>query len=123
VRYIEFRRERRGRRDFWIPKPRGTSPRGRWTIEVCGLDRDPLLDRYRDHVEKNVMRYVDDLRKIMRQGSPQGAGHRAVHETYHRTSRALLGHTQRFIGLSYDALVSLTGDEIARWGFSWPMPD
>lgn len=122
VRHIEFRRERRGRRDYWIPEPRNNSPQGRWTIDVCGLDRSPLLDRYRGHVEQNVMRHVGELRGAMRQAPPNEAGQRAIHAVYHRAYRALLGPSQRFIGLSYDALVHFTGDDLGRWGFSWPMP-
>lgn len=122
VRHIEFRPERRGRRDYWIPEPRNGSPHGKWTINVCGLDRDPLLDRYRKHVEYDVMRYVDELRAAMRQAAPDEAGQRGVYSAYHRTCRALLSPAQRFIGLSYDALVHFTGEALRKWDFSWPMP-
>jgi hypothetical protein len=118
VKHIKFERELRGERGYWVPRPRNGSSKGYWTIRVCGLDRDGLMSMYRNHVERTVIPYRDNIRRAIQDTDP-----RAVRGEFQRTYRALLNRDQRFIGLSYDALVFFTEEQLAPWGLSWPMPE
>lgn len=113
--HIVFVRSKRGNRWVWAPTPRGNSEKGDWTIRICGLDREALVDRYTDHVTRYVMRDVEAVRAAMRTGDAE-----RVYEAVERARRRLLRPRQCFVGLSYDALRSLVPDEeLAPYRLTW----
>jgi hypothetical protein len=94
---IVFRRERIQSKERWVP--RGTTPRGSRTIEVCGLDRPNLLDLYADHVIHRVRPKLDPFFTADHDGDA-----RAAFEAWERARRGLLARQQPFRALSHDAL-------------------
>lgn len=116
VAHIEFVREKRGSRPVWVPKPRNRSPKGDWTIRICGLDRDALLDQYNKHVNGYVMPVVESVRTAILSGDPA-----RVYEEVERGRRKLIHPRQRFVGLSHDALrVFVPAEDLARFRLAWP---
>jgi len=99
----------------WFPRPRGGDARGKHTIEICGLDDWDRIEIYDDHVTKEVVPVVDDLKKaIATNGTIQGAFERGMR---------LLQRRKAYVGLSYDALVALVpAKDLARFGLRWPAP-
>ncbi len=86
-------------RQRWIPSPRNGSEKGKWTIEIAGLDRDTLLDLYEHHYLMVVKHPTEDIEEVISQGDI-----RATSETWRRATKRLLNHLQPFAGLSYDML-------------------
>lgn len=115
IAHIEFKLQRRGERFKWVPTPRNQSERGRRTIRICMLDRDPLLDHYGEHVIHRVIPEVKAVRAAMKAGDPRG-----VWTAVARASRTLLSPGQPFVGLSHDALVHhVPNAELSRFDLSW----
>lgn len=102
---IRFMREQIHGRERWVP--RGLSPRGRETINVCGLDRPNLLDLYVDHVRHRVRPKLEAFFVAEREGAV-----RTAFESWERACRGLLACGQPFRALSYDALSILVPGEI-----------
>ncbi|MEX1368495.1 MAG: HNH endonuclease [Nannocystaceae bacterium] len=94
---IEFRRNKVSGKERWVPY--GLTARGRKTVEVCGLDRDGLLDLYVAHVNDVVRPKLVPLR-----AAHDSENARAVHEAWGTAKRALLGPSRPFRALSFDAL-------------------
>lgn len=117
VKHIQFCLQKRGNRDVWIPEPRNNSMNGYWTIKVCWLKRDALLKLYGDHVQNNVRPVVEKVRAVLK-----CKNEREIYEAVGWAQRKLLRSKQRFVGLSYDALVHfIPGASLAPLG-PWPMP-
>ena len=119
VRHIEFILEVRGTGEFWIPQPRNGSPKGKWTIDCCGLDRDGLLTRYKRHVERNVLPEVQKIKVAITDAHTRP---KALLREFKRVGTMLLNPEQQFVALSYDALVHYTAKELAPFRHFWPMP-
>ena len=94
---ISFLRDRIHGNERWVP--RGTSARGRKTIEVCGLDRPNLLDLYADHVNHRVRPKLAPFFAARDERDAQ-----AAFKAWDRARRGLLAPPQPFRALSYDAL-------------------
>ncbi|MEP7125268.1 MAG: hypothetical protein ABJE95_30335 [Byssovorax sp.] len=105
-----------GAKDKWTPRPRTRF--GESTIKVCKLDRGSLLDDYRRHVTQFMMPYVDRVKVAL-----QGTDPREVHRAVDMATRVLLCPTQRFIGLSYDALQHFIPDaRLTHYNLAWHRP-
>jgi uncharacterized protein (TIGR02646 family) len=102
---IVFRRERVSGVERWVP--RGTTLRGRQTIEVCGLDRPSLLDLYATHVIDFVRPRLKGLFEAVTAQNP-----RAVVVEWSSATRALFAPTQPFRALSYDAVEVLVPGKV-----------
>lgn len=116
--HIQFRRERVHRRERWVP--RGSTPRGRATIEVCGLDRPNLLDMYSDHVTHAVRPKLDGFFDAKARGDAQ-----EISRAWERAKRGLLASERPFRALSYHALFVLVSAETRaelRLGLDRPRP-
>lgn len=102
-------------RKHWHPRARKGSHMGRETIRVCGLDDADHIEIYDDHVQREVRRVATDLeQEIKRKGDVSAALERALR---------LLQPTMPFVGLSYDALISLVpAASLAAFGLAWPEP-
>lgn len=98
--HIEFRQVRMSGRERWLPY--GLSPAGRETIQVCGLNRASLIDRYTQHVNMVVRPRVRALDDAVVAGEA-----RRIQEAWSTTWRALLAPRQEFCALSRDALTVL----------------
>jgi uncharacterized protein (TIGR02646 family) len=116
VAHIEFVLDKRENREIWIPQPRNDSPRGRWSIEIYDLKRDGLIKQYTAHVQSKVMPTVRNIQKNLSNAS------NILDKSLARAQARLLSPAQRFVGLSYDALVHYTGAELAQLNRAWPMP-
>jgi hypothetical protein len=84
-------------RERWVP--RGVSPRGQRTIDVCGLDRPPLLDFYTAHVVDFVRPRLAPFFSAQKVNDTKSA-----FRAWNTATRALLAPGQRFRALSHDAL-------------------
>ncbi|HSN97980.1 MAG TPA: hypothetical protein VLS89_06765 [Candidatus Nanopelagicales bacterium] len=118
VRHIEFAPVRVGAEERWFPRAREGSVKGAWTIDVCKLDREDLVDLFTAHVRQRVEPEAVDIEAAMR------AGRRADVQKAHWTARLkLLTRRQPYVGLSYDALRYLVPeDSLGRWGLRWEAP-
>lgn len=94
---ITFMRERIQGKERWVP--RGTSARGRKTVEVCGLDRPNLLDLYADHVSHAVRAKLGSFVTADAEGNAQ-----AAFKAWETARRGLLARERPFRALSHDAL-------------------
>lgn len=116
ISHIEFICQKRAGKAVWVPTPRHNSPKGDWTIRVCGLDRDALLGQYSDHVRDRVFPVVNAVRAAVLGGDPA-----LVYQEVERGRRKLLQPRQRFVGLSHDALRILFPDrKLAVFRLAWP---
>ncbi len=120
--YIEFCYQRRGARDSWYPQSRqGISANERSkaeeTIRVCGLRAQGMLNKNVHWVEGAVKPQVELINNALQSGDSQKIG-----AAFENTQLALLNPTQRFVALSYDALVHYTGATLNPLGYAWPMP-
>ena len=104
---IRFRHERVQGRERWVP--RGLTPRGQKTIEVCGLDRSSLLDLYGFHVEEcvrpTIQPFVDSCRAASTSDTPAA---------WEKATRSLLAPDRPFRALSRDALEVLVSPELRK---------
>lgn len=98
--HIQFRRERVPGKERWIPY--GRSPAGTATIQVCGLARASLIDRYSEHVNTVVRPRLQVFHVAVAAGDV-----RAIADAWSTTWRALLAPRQEFCALSLDALAVL----------------
>lgn len=126
VNCIQFCWQRWGARERWYPLPRrGISDEDRAnaekTIQVCGLNQNSMLDKYASWVEGAVMSTVRLINLALETPDEHHRVHR-VKDEFERAQLTLLHPMQRFITLSYDALVHYTGDQLAQLGHTWPMP-
>jgi len=120
--YIEFCCQRRGARDYWFPQSRlGISADDRSkaeeTIRVCGLRAQGMLNKYVHWVEGAVTSRVELINNALQSGDGQ-----KIRAEFENTQLALLNSAQRFVALSYDALVHYTAARLDPLGYSWPMP-
>jgi uncharacterized protein (TIGR02646 family) len=117
--HIEFQRVGlSGGSAQWRPVPRNGSTRGKATIEVCGLDRDDLIDAYGAHVDEVVQR---EVRRYQSLGSNAAVGDRQA--CWREIERWLYQRGRPFVGLSYDALRVLVPDaELAASGITRAVP-
>jgi hypothetical protein len=97
---IVFRRSVVAGRERWAPY--GTTPRGRRTIEVCGLDRPGLLTLYASHVNGQVRPRLEIFL-----GAARSNDARDVVPAWGRLQRSLLARGQPFRALSFGALCAL----------------
>lgn len=102
--HIQFRREKVQRMERWVP--RGLTPQGRTTIEVCGLDRPNLLDLYADHVTHVVRPKLGGFFIAKASGDAQ-----EISRAWGRAKRGLLAPERPFRALSPDALNVLVSGE------------
>ena len=103
--------------DQWRAKPRIKDDlRAETSIKEYGLNREELIELYNDHIEQNVKHEVHALDRVLQAGEAQRIG-----EEFSRIKKALLVETQRFVGLSYDALLHFVPNQkLAPWGLEWP---
>ena len=99
MKHIQFRLTTVNGRDRWMPFPRRGSEKGRWTIQVAGLDHPRLLDHYHEHVEHHVMPRIEPIRDALGGRDPL-----AIQDAWSREARRLLVVRMPFAALSYDAL-------------------
>ena len=115
IEHIMFVREQTRR---WVPRPRGGSPRGDYTIRKLGLDRPELLTLYRSHVEHTVQPRLDAVRTALAK-----ADAREIARAWYRCVKTLFCPQAPFHGLSYDvvdASISLTAR--VEWKLTLPRP-
>lgn len=113
---IEFRRETIQSRERW--KPYGLTPRGRRTIEVCGLDRPGLLTLYASHVRDLVRPKLTAFLSAHKLADVQAAT-----RAWETAKRGLLGRERPFRALSHDALKVLVPAPVrARYGLLLARP-
>lgn len=99
----------------WFARPRDGSPRGHWTIHVCGLNEGELVELRKDHVDGNVRPQADELREAL--STPDEA---RVQRAFLRAS-GMLRPQSNYVALTYDALRHLVPDTtLAPWKLSWP---
>ncbi len=102
----------------WVPRPRGGSPRGDYTIKKLGLDRPELVTLYRNHVERTVQPRLDAVRLALRRPDA-----RQIAKTWFRCIRTLFCPQERFHGLSYDVVdASMSADVRTEWRLDLPRP-
>lgn len=119
VQHIQFKRQRRNGKYAWVPEPRNNSVKGLWTVRVCELDRDTLLEQYRSYVEQVVMPCVKEVQSALEQKKAPEIWRRVEY-----ARRVLLSRHRRFVGLAYDAFLHFVKPEdLQPWNCSWPMPD
>lgn len=101
----------------WQPVARGRHPRGEETIRAFGLDRGPLLDHYRQHVE-NLQPRIDAVHQAISAGD---AG--SVKARWEALVRNAFSRTQAFQGLMHDVLAAEFPEPVrAQWGLSLREP-
>lgn len=122
ARFIQFYCQRRGARDYWYPQPRqGISEhdyqKAEWTIRVCGIRAQGMLNKYVHWVESAVKPQLESITAALEDDNSS-----IVKTAVVKAQQVLLNPTQRFVALSYDALVHYTSAKLAPLGYSWPMP-
>jgi hypothetical protein len=91
---------------------------GRWTIQVCKLDRDSLITLYAKHVRERVMPAVTCVGSALRGREPK-----VLWTAVETAKRSLLRPSSRFVGLSHDALQHFVPDEdLVPFGQCWRRP-
>ena len=85
----------------WWARPRHGSLYGSWTIHVCGLNHEDLLELRDDHVESYVRPRVDELRTAL-----NAQNEKEIRKAIQSASE-LLKEKSTFALLSYDALRAL----------------
>lgn len=101
----------------WMPSPREENERGKTTIEVLELDRDDLLDFYREHVAGRLMPIVKDLRQALETDDGE-----MISYEWQKAIRELRPHNE-MIGLAYDVFDHYFPKEIRRrWSLQLSVP-
>lgn len=102
----------------WFAEPRGGSVLGAYTIEVCKLNRDELIELRRLHFETAVEPIVEELETALNIND-QDALFLA-----HKRATALFKPKNVHVGLAYDALRARTKNARlhASLGAKWPPP-
>ena len=109
VDHIQFREVMVEGRRRWIPFSRDRSEKGRWTIEITGLDRATLLDLYEDHFANFVEPHLDAIRKAFEKNDLL-----TIEETWRKETKRLLNRRCAFAGLTYDALDAAFPEAVRR---------
>ncbi len=118
IEHIQFVPARLGDRRRWLPRPRGGSSKGQWTIRVCRLDRPALLTAYGNHVRYNVMPHVHRLEAAIAGEDPE-----AVRRRWAWAVERLLNSYQIYAGLSFDALDHFFPQDVREgWRLELPIP-
>lgn len=112
--HIEFKPITMHRKERWRPTPRNGSQLGKWTIDVCDLNR--LEERYTDHVNKHIRPNVEELRKALADGEPKRSW-----RIFNTIQRNWLGPQSEFTALSLDALRYLLPDCKLPPGWRWDL--
>ncbi len=97
--HIQFVFKKHGPRKRWVPIPRKGSERGKWTIEVCKLDRPDLLDLYESHVDNFIKKEIDKINQAI--AADDAA---QVKIAWKMAIGIYTNPWQAFVGLAYDAL-------------------
>lgn len=113
--HIVFVREQPRR---WVPRPRGGSPRGDYTIRKLGLDRPELLTLYRNHVDHTVQPRLDVVRMALAK-----ADAREIASAWYRCIKTLFCPPTPFHALSHDVIDASISAMIRRdWRLDLPRP-
>ncbi len=118
IEHIQFVPARLGDRRRWIPRPRGGSSKGRWSIRVCRLDRPSLLTAYSNHVQHNVIPQVRQVETAIASEDAQAVRHRWAWAV-----DRLLNPYQIYVGLSFDSLDHFFPQDLREtWRLELPLP-
>ena len=99
IEHIQFRLSSVNSRARWMPFPRQGSEKGRWTINITGLDHPRLFDLYNDHVDLHVMPRIEVIRSALAGGDSP-----TIRETWGCETKRLLVAGMPFAALTHDAL-------------------
>lgn len=114
--HVQFKLVEGAPPDTWKPYPRGNSPWGAMTIRCMTLDRDELVDLYRDHAG-NLRPDIDELRAIL-----QSRHEAQITDRWSRVTRRWIEcKTQPFRALSHDILDHHFG-RVVRDRYQLPLP-
>lgn len=120
VEHIEFVASRVGGRkggERWWARPRNGSELGLWTIEVCSLNRQDLVELRSDYVKSYLSRRVRQLRRSLRSG--------VLADVMGQFDEAMLLLHKRcaYVAFSYDVFRhKVPNSMLAQWGLAWPAP-
>lgn len=103
--------------DRWQAHPRRGSVRGRWSIDVFGINHAELIELYLAHVRNNVSTCVDALRNAIRRRA-----NGRVEQEFSR-ARMLFTSNAVYAGLSYDAIkYFVPNSALEPFHLAWPDP-
>jgi hypothetical protein len=101
----------------WLARPRDGSPRGAWTIEVCGLNDASVVELRTDHFKDHIQDKVSDLEQAV------GGQDRTLVERAFARASAMFAPEREFAALAYDAFRHFIPDAaLAPWKLAWPAP-
>jgi hypothetical protein len=101
----------------WYARPRNGSVFGAWTINVCNLNAQDLLELRLKHIESVVVGAARDLNDAI-----AGGDVRQLSTALSRAT-AMFRPTCEYVGLTYYALRHYVPDAtLATVGLTWPMP-
>ncbi len=102
----------------WHAEPRNNSQYGRYTIAVCGLDRDELLELRGNHVANIVEPQAKAILRLMGQNQQDNLEHEF------ERALGLLEPQHAHMALNYDALRHFISDAQlqAALNRTWPQP-
>ncbi len=109
--------------DRWTATPRGASERGKYSIEVFGMNHEQLQDLYLNHVRDTVRPCYEGIRRAIDAPDRSARKERRVQEEVRRAKDTLFTRSVPFVGLSYDALrFFVPSSRITPFGATWPGP-
>jgi hypothetical protein len=101
----------------WFARPRNRSVQGLFTIHVCGLNDQDLLELRCDHVETCVEQHTTELTDAIK-----AADDARTRRAFQR-ALGMLEPRNAYVGLNYDALRTLVPNSVlSPRGLSWPAP-
>lgn len=93
----------------WMPVPRDGSAKGRFTIEVCALDRPDLLDLYQAYVAREIEPRIARVLGAIPLDQPDAAS-----AAWDEALNVLLAPGQEHVGLARDVLDSRVPPNMRR---------
>jgi len=101
----------------WYARPRNGSVLGSWTINICKLNAQDLLELRLEHVEGVVVDAASEINDAI------AANDRPRISRAFRRATAMLNPASAFVGLTYDAFRHyVSSATLARAGVTWPQP-
>jgi len=102
----------------WYARPREQSKLGKYTIDVCKLNKNELLELRDHHVNCVVMPQVNAIREALRRGD-----HTEIQREFVR-AKGLLKRSNTNVALSFDVLRYFIHDRnlLSTIGQRWPAP-
>lgn len=103
---------------YWWARPRNNSSYGRYTIEVCKLNKDEQRELRNRHVETVVKNQVEILEEAILSGNEQTTRNMFLR------AKGLFNPRSAYAALSYDVLRHFIPDTslIPLIGIGWPTP-